>query len=1455
MLRADMPTKTDRIISYLPGAFRALPRPTALYTLVNAFGRELQQGENSLAALMQAHWVDHSDRGSEGAHKDINDLLKIAAMYGLMPREDEDVEEFREHLKRYIRIFLEGTATVQGILRVTAQALGVQIADAYEDMDTWWTRDSDSITTLKSRRDDAALMLLGGKNASISGSDAQPARIIGVVDLGEGVDLQENSLLKLKVDQDAPIEIDLASGSRDSANVSLQSIINAINTAFPADMASAQGRNLLLRSPTSGNHSRLELLESEKDATAAVLGFAPRTWHGKESQAASVTALADLGNNIDLSQERYLRLLVDNTRLFEVDCAGTDPANTTLDQISDAINTAFGFALASHNGHFLILTSPTTGFTSSIGFLQAAAQGAKDRIFGAVNTFHSGQDAQAAVATGIRDLGGGVDLSELFNIRVETDSVHPITINCAGPDPANTQLPEIVAAINAVLGPGMATRNGRFVSLHSSRAGADSLVFFRAPKSDATGLIFGIGGRVYTGEVATPAHFVASPPQLFQGGDCQAESGCVDVSTVRFLTLAIDDQPAKLINLAEALKQQGKDPRNATLTEIALAVNTEIGDVIAKVVANEKSESHLELASPSTGASSSLAFDTLQQQRKKRFVTRARIADEASELVFGFNAREVRGAAATSAHVTGKSDLRHGIDLSEASLLRLVIDGGSAFEINTAGSRPRATLIDEIVTNINAAVGGEKHIASHDGRRLLLNSPTSGAKSSIVFETPRSTDAIDVLLGVDAGVFRGGEPGGVRFEATVDISESIDLSSASRIKLGIDGAQAIEIDCAGTDPAATRLNEILIAINLVLEMTLASRDGDHIILTSPSRGGSSRIEFVTPESGDATLTIFGIQVPRSYQGSVATPAQVKGKQDLSGSSDLQIARFLQLSVDGGPAVTIDCASGSGNAAAVELADVIVAINTAMNAVIASAADEKYLLLTSPTDGIGSRIGLEFHTGSDARKLLFGKDVPERSDGLEAQPATLTGEIDLLSPVDLSERSVIRLALDGGVAEDIDLAGVAPATTFLHEMIVAINAVFPGMASQTEDDRLRLFASGTGEQSSLALLPSRHLELIEYPPEGQHFSAGDVGHGLGWVMVNKGIADTPVSAQLKTQQGVSGPGLVNMTAGWRLYLPIVVRPAEGVKIWLDKTGKLKVAVSRQDGSEDALSAAEIIVRPLLPTPLSDAVLTLPGGKSDWVYSECISSRFNEAAFDQNAFAGGECRELGVFNVSSFPDESVKFPIPVFAAKDASPLPTTVATFNWAAYLAGSLTVNLPADLPARFGGRFNEAGFGQPQDAPEEFNAAVTEPDTDDMFIGNLFQRNSRLVTAKKVSFVPLGWAAETLPFRKPLKLTLGREEQPAKLYLTEEGLDGFIEVSARTPGEWGNNVSLSARSSAPAMFDIAVFYQGSRFENARQTVLGESLKKRVSETLKPGAIGVLQAKAAGVRARVTRDND
>ncbi|NJK53366.1 MAG: hypothetical protein HC936_12125, partial [Leptolyngbyaceae cyanobacterium SU_3_3] len=97
-------------------------------------------------------------------------------------------------------------------------------------------------------------------------------------------------------------------------------------------------------------------------------------------------------------------------------------------------------------------------------------------------------------------------------------------------------------------------------------------------------------------------------------------------------------------------------------------------------------------------------------------------------------------------------------------------------------------------------------------------------------------------------------------------------------------------------------------------------------------------------------------------------------------------------------------------------------------------------------------------------------------------------------------------------------------------------------------------------------------------------------------------------------------------------------------------------------------------------------------------------------------------------------------------------------------------------------------------------------------------------------------------------------ETPAKLYLAEEGFEGFIELQAKQVGSWGNEIAVSARPAGAARYDLSILYHRSRFENARAIVRGgETLPALAEDLLKPGAIGVLQAKAAGIQATVTRD--
>ena len=1595
-----MPTKTDRILSYLPRTFRPLPKPTALFAVADAYGNELQDAENSLAAIMQSHWVDHADRNA----KRIIDLVLIAALYGLAPRDDESVEAFREHLTRYIRTFLDGTVTVQGILRVTAETLGLHIADDYKRIDSWWTRRDEKLVTVEPDAADAAEKIFGFNTAAATGSSAQPARVIGRVDLSAGVILPENAKLQIKIANTGPFEISLSSGK-------LADIVSAINNAS-APVASHNGRYLILATSQSGTTSRFEIQDGDGDAAEALLGLAPRVYHGRAAQGAKVTSTIDLSGKANLSDERYLRLVIDGQHLAEIDCADDNPANTTLDEIRDAINGGLGVNVASHDGHFLALASPIKGAASSIAFQNPAAQNAAARLFGVVNSFYLGQDAQPGRATGKRDLSKGVDLSQLSQIKVKLDGGASLTINCAGADPAKTRLSEITAAINTAIGKQVASHDGRFVTLSSPTAGpASEIIFETSVDNDATEIIFGISPRVFYGANATAARLTG----------IEDLSAGVDLRAQNVLVLAVDGGALIKIDL-----RPGVEPLD------------QIRDTINNAFGGASHDGHLlTLTSPTTGSASRLAIVPHRLMQSRRFVTRAIVTDEAATAVFGFIAREATGTAATNARLIGKADLSRGLDLREQRYLRLVIDGHPPKDIDCAGVRPRATTIDEIVKNLNTQLGS--NIASHDGKHLVLTSSTLGRQSRIAFAPPRATDALDQLLGLEPATFRGHEATRVRFVGTVDLSAGIDLPANAAIKVGIDGADPVEIVVGGATPSHKALDAIAPVINVALNGTIAQSDGKHLVLNSAQSGANSRIKFVTPSGPDATPALFGIAPPREYHGVDGAKAIVIGTKDLSGGVNLQTARFLRLAVDGQPPKDVNCAGA--DPANTPLDQIRDAINAAFGFNLAS-HDGGHLVLTSQNAGSAAKLELLPHTAGEARAKLFG-DVPDEITGEEPLPAVITGDADLLTPVNLRQRHLIRLAVDGDQPIDINVAGAAPEATFLDEIVAAINRVVPNLATATDDDKLRLTSPAAGENSKLSLLPLRYLELIEYPPVAPPVSpTHSVRHGDSWPITNSGVTEVFIEAMIAAPQGAVGPTLVNTTLGWQIRLLTSLQANETARLRRDAKRGLEVRILAADGSSRPVPGAEILVGPLgaqafvsfartwhlsrdygnpatlqlneplapnlvllrsrQPNPkdykitvavvesklstatlapisedgkaarlagrlriknnvchLVDAnetalvqlrpgpevdlatyrdrvvavvgplhgeqppllivqeivplfdvtlqfnaaggpmaeeyfgvtigvgsdradalvrqinlgpqlgkgsrlvkaeeldkatVLKLPRGKSEWRYLDCHSSRFDQAHFDAAHFAGGLCSDRGVFNVSRFSEKPPVEPVAaVFASADPMLDPTVDVIMRYVSHQPGRFMVNLPADLPPRFGGRFNEARFGQSASAPELHAGVVTEPETDAHFINKVINAASNLVEARIVLSVPLGWTPMQMPFRQPQFLTLGTASEPARLYLQEDGVSEFIELKARQPGPWGNAISVSARKAGPAMYDVAIIYAGDRFENAREVVAGQPLETLTGEFLKPMPIGVLQAKAAGIAAQVTRE--
>lgn len=1477
-----MPTKTDRILSYLPGTFRALPKPTALHSTVDAFGNELQQAENSLAAVMISHWVDHADRGADL----IQDLACIASLYGLLPRganpakllkkdsstcpptpADETVEEFRGHLKRYVRTFLEGTVTVQGILRVTAEALGLQIKDDYDELDTWWTRSDDSLTNVVPRGDDAADLLFGVAAVDIAGNVALPAQIIGSAILPDPIELGSNAKLLLSVDEEPAVEIALP------ANASLAQLIETINAALAAknpnhgQVASIAGGKLMLTSPTIGANSHLEAADIEGDAAARLFGLPVRVYRGSPATKAVVNSL-ELGNAIDLSQLRFLRLIVDGKHQSEIDCAGPNPAQTKPEEIAQAINNALkpeiGADMATVNGGKLVLTSPSAGIDSRIVFSPAPAQDARELLFGSIPTFNSGTDPSRARVTGTRDLSAGIDLSKRSRLLIRVDSQPAVSVDVAGANPPLTTPAEIAAALNARLGVNFASIDGRFISLSSPTTGANSLIGFDTlptdeSEQDATEIIFGIGKRAFSGANATAARLAGSR-DLSKGAN---------LSALHALRLGMDGGESVEIDAASV----AADRTRAMLPEITEAINKAVGSTVAS-----DDGKHLIISSPKTGSESRILIQPIEIIRHQRFVTRAFTEDEASARIFGFLKSQSQGLASTFAAVIGQPDLSRGVDLSQTRLLRLTVSGKTE-EVDCAGPRPRLTLLEEIAERINQKFKDYLHAESADGKRLTLTALNAGAANQIAFEPPRG--ALQTIFGNGPQNSRGKAANGVNLVGLIDLSNGVELPGDGLIKISVNGKEAVQIPCVlslvpttttpaeddGTDasdsvtPKKTKvtLDQIVIAINGRLGQTVATHDGKHLVLISAA-GPESAIRLETPTADDSTETIFGIKTPREYKGVSATPARITSPV-LPASLNLQAGRTLAISVNGGQAIEIDCATNAANVQAVTPAEIENNIRAALQNAAAQASvklQDGKLVLETTTTGATAQINLAAFTGDDAREKLFGKD-PKITLGGDPVPATIKGETDLNSPVNLSERSTIRLAVDGGRTIEVDVAGSAPQSTTIDEIVARINAVFPNLASVTDDQRLLLTSPTSGENSSLELSPTRWLELIEYPPTPVSSPPtaeppSQIRHGGRFALNNDGAAETPLLIDLFAPSGVASPSFTNLTTDAMIKLNVMVQAGERVNLWAETDGTIRAKLTAIDGSSRELKPAEIIAK-------DPSVMILPQGVSQWIFMDCNGARFNRSRFTTDPrhptrFAGGICIERGIFNISHFNSDPPSLDDTVFASSLAEPDPPIEFRFRWMQFQPGAFTVNLPADLPDRFGGRFNQARFGSAADLIETYRNVVTEPDNDPDNLVKLINEKSKLVTADVVTSQnpELGFTAVILPIRRPKERHLqgGKSTEPARIYLKEDDVPGFIRLTAKEKGVQGNAIVITAQKAGPARYDVTVSFQGARFESARQIVRGAE-STQVEALLKPGPVGILQAKAAGVSADVTRD--
>jgi len=1176
-----MATKTERILANLPRTFRAHPTPTALHALAQAFGGELLRVENALAEIMQAHWVDHADRGAPA----VGDLARMAALYGLAPRRaplpEETAEEFRERLKSHVRTFLEGPSTLGGVLRVAADALGLRID---ERLNGWWNRPGGDPAVTRPRGDDAAGPLFGGPARS-RGRAATAARVAGPVLPLAGADLRAGSLLRISVDGGAVVEVDCAAGEVDRAHVPLSAIVAALEAALGRGVARDEDGRLALVSPTTGAPSSVEVVEGPGDAAPVLLGLPAREHQGRAGEDAEIAGTVDLPASLDLREHRYLRVTMDGARLAEVDCADpAQPGATPPAHVAGALNAALG-PVARLEGTRLVLCSPTPGAAGSLAVREAAAQDAAAFLLGGAPREARGRDAAPAGLAGAAPLPGEIDLSTRFAVRVEVDGRRPVTVDCAGADPARTTPAEVAARLAAALAPGSARFDGSVLHASSPTAGEASTLAILpvTPEEDAGPLLFGLLPRRFTGQDAAAAVI---------HGSADVSAG-VDLRARGVLAVAVDGAPAVEIDVAGAVARAGGDPARATAEQVKRAVNEGLGEWVAQVEGGR-----LVLASSTRGTAAAVEVVPLETTVRRPFTTRAFVVGEAASVLLGVPTAVASGRGATQARIEGTVDLRRGVDLRPARWIRVAVDGAPAVDVDCAKDlpRPRLALPGEVAAAINQqlfAGAGVAGVASVEAGRLVLTSHRRGAAAAVVLEPPRAEDARPALLGLEPGLWRGDNGHRVVFAGTAGVGAGVDLSTADRLRLKVDG-QEHEVECRGADPAHTALAEIVDAINTAFANLVARSDGAHLVISSGGPGGS--VEILPATGGpDAARLLLGIDPPRAYLGQAPAPARVTAARALAGPRDLRVARYLRLAVDGGEPAVVDCAATAADLGAVGLAEVADAIERVLGPGTAG-VDAGRLVLTTRSRGSGARIELFAHSGADARAALFGT-APVAAAGEAPAPAVIEGTVDLSAGADLATSRTLRVAVDGVRPVDVEIAAVRPERAEPGEVLAALDRALPGLASITPDGKLRLASPTAGAASRLEVLPVRVIEIVEYPAEPAMQKPSIVRHGEHATLENDGADASDASVELFAPRGASSPALACPAAGTRIRYLGALGAGERLRLVRDSAAGVRAVVIDPAGAEHPVSPERLLAGTAgaqLQLPATDEAV-LPRGR--------------------------------------------------------------------------------------------------------------------------------------------------------------------------------------------------------------------------------------------------------------------
>lgn len=227
----------------------------------------------------------------------------------------------------------------------------------------------------------------------------------------------------------------------------------------------------------------------------------------------------------------------------------------------------------------------------------------------------------------------------------------------------------------------------------------------------------------------------------------------------------------------------------------------------------------------------------------------------------------------------------------------------------------------------------------------------------------------------------------------------LNLTTNYNLDITINGNNQV-VNCQGSTPSATTLNEIVQKINTAYAAvgTVAYNVGGFLLVRSRFGGAASSITIDQADSNDASELIFslasrGVSYPVTYTGSdlpegtfwgvgadiqninyrSVRNATILGRKNLSSAVDLTVARFLNLTIKG-QTVSIDLTSETQSVtSAVPRDDIVEAINVALqdqfsdSFTYASLLGEKIKITTNDSNPII----LNFAVNGNAAPVVLG----------------------------------------------------------------------------------------------------------------------------------------------------------------------------------------------------------------------------------------------------------------------------------------------------------------------------------------------------------------------------------------------------------------------------------------------------------------------------------------------------